>query len=170
MWSLRAWRRRRALARHPLDPQVWKRVRHKLAILDDISVEEDQWLQEHSVLFLLDKHLTSLDGVYLDDETRLLLAAQAQLPLLHLGDLDWYGNFHEIVLYPDDFLSPQRHRDASGVEHSWDGEHSGGADHPGPPRRAGQWRLGRLQPGHPRTGAQAGHAQWRRQWLAAAAP
>lgn len=132
MWSLRAWRRRRALTRHPLDPQLWKQVRHRLAILDDISVEEDQWLQEHSVLFLLDKHLTSLDGVQLDDLTRLLLAAQAQLPLLHLGDLKWYGNFHEIVLYPDDFLSPQRHRDPSGVEHSWDGEHSGEAWQQGP--------------------------------------
>ena len=30
----------------------------------------------------------------------LLLAAQAQLPLLHLGDLDWDQGFHEIVLYP----------------------------------------------------------------------
>ena len=132
MWSLRAWRRRRALARYPLDPHLWKQVRHHLAILDGLSVEEDQWLQEHSVLFLLDKHLTILDGVPLDELTRLLLAAQAQLPLLHLADLNWYGNFHEIVLYPNDFRSPQRHRDLAGVEHSWEGEHSGEAWQQGP--------------------------------------
>ena len=51
---------------------------------------------------------------------------------MNLGDLDWYQGFHEIVLYPDDFLSPQRHRDASGVEHEWDGEHSGEAWQQGP--------------------------------------
>ena len=55
-----------------------------------------------------------------------------QLPLLHLGDLDWYQGFHEIVLYPDDFLSPQRHRDASGIEHEWDDARSGEAWQQGP--------------------------------------
>lgn len=71
------------------------------------------------MLFLNDKHLSALPGVELDDEQRLFLAAQAQLPLLSLGELNWYQGFHEIVLYPDDFVSPQRHRDASGVEHEW---------------------------------------------------
>ncbi|UVJ43481.1 zinc-dependent peptidase [Pseudomonas sp. LS1212] len=132
MWSLQAWRRRRTLARHPVDPQLWQRVRHRLAILDGLSAEEDQRLRESSVLFLQDKVLNALSGVELDAEARLLLAAQAQLPLLHLGDLNWYQGFHEIVLYPDDFLSPQRHRDASGVEHEWEGEHSGEAWQQGP--------------------------------------
>src|SRR3546814_18163208 len=51
---------------------------------------------------------------------------------MHLGELNWYQGFHEIVLYPDDFLSPQRYRDASGIEHEWDGEHSGEAWPQGP--------------------------------------
>jgi Mlc titration factor MtfA (ptsG expression regulator) len=119
MWSLSAWRRRRTLARHPVDPQRWQRVRGRLPMLDGLSDDEDRWLREACVLFLHDKHL-------------LFLAAQAQLPLLHLGELNWYQGFHEIVLYPDDFLSPQRHRDASGVEHEWNGEHSGEAWQQGP--------------------------------------
>ena len=132
MWSLRAWRRRRTLARYPIDAQLWQAVRQRLPVLDGITAEEDHWLRESCVLFLRAKHLTCLPGVELDDEQRLLLAAQAQLPLMNLGDLDWYQNFHEIVLYPDDFRSPQRHRDASGVEHEWDGEHSGEAWQQGP--------------------------------------
>ncbi|MHC6223800.1 M90 family metallopeptidase [Pseudomonas sp. X10] len=132
MWSLRAWRRQRTLARHPIDPQRWQAVRERLPLLDGISEEEDSWLREACVLFLHDKHLTPLPGVELDGEQRLFLAAQAQLPLLHLGDLNWYHGFHEIVLYPDDFVSPQRHRDSSGVEHEWDGEHSGEAWQQGP--------------------------------------
>jgi Mlc titration factor MtfA (ptsG expression regulator) len=132
MWSLSAWRRQRILAKHPIADDMWQRVRHQLSFLDGISAAEDQWLREASVLFLQDKHLTALPGVELHQEQRLLLAAQAQLPLLHLGDLNWYQGFHEIILYPDDFLSPQRHRDASGVEHEWDGEHSGEAWQQGP--------------------------------------
>jgi Mlc titration factor MtfA (ptsG expression regulator) len=84
------------------------------------------------VLFLQDKHITRLPGVELDDEQRLRLAAQAQLPLLNLGDLNWYQGFHELVIYPDDFVSPQRHRDPSGIEHEWDGAHSGEAWQQGP--------------------------------------
>jgi len=125
MWSFSAWRRKRTLARYPITPQQWQAVRERLPMLDGISDAEDRWLREACILFLLDKHLTCLPGVELDDEQRLLLAAQAQLPLLHLGELNWYQGFHEIILYPDDFKSPQRHRDASGVEHVWDGEHSG---------------------------------------------
>ena len=132
MWSLRAWRRRRTLARYPLDARQWQAVRERLPLLDGLSDEEDRWLREASVLFLHDKHLTSLSGLELDADQRLFLAAQAQLPLLRLGDLNWYQGFHELILYPDDFRSPQRHRDASGVEHAWDGEHSGEAWQQGP--------------------------------------
>ncbi|HEX8593620.1 MAG TPA: M90 family metallopeptidase [Pseudomonas sp.] len=132
MWSLSQWRRRRTLAKHKVAPELWQRVRHRLPILDGLTAEQDLLLLENSVLFLQDKHITTLPGVELNDEQRLFIAAQAQLPLLNLGDLNWYQGFHELVIYPDDFISPQRHRDASGVEHEWNGEHSGEAWLQGP--------------------------------------
>ncbi|UVE18364.1 zinc-dependent peptidase [Pseudomonas sp. LS44] len=132
MWSLRAWRHRRILARHPLDAQRWAEVRTRLPILDGLDAREELRLQQRAVLFLHSKQLSALPGVELDDSGRLFLAAQAQLPLLHLADLNWYGGFHEIVLYPDDFVSPQRHRDASGVEHEYDDARSGEAWQHGP--------------------------------------
>ena len=89
MWSLSAWRRRRLLAKHPVADETWQRVRHHLTFLDGISAEQDQWLREASVLFLAEKHLTALPGVDLHQEQRLLLAAQAQLPLMNLGELEW---------------------------------------------------------------------------------
>ena len=67
MWSLGAWHRSRILDQHPVDQQVWDRVRQRLAILDGLNAEEDQRLRERSVLFLQDKHLTALPGVELDD-------------------------------------------------------------------------------------------------------
>ncbi|WP_447594152.1 M90 family metallopeptidase [Aquipseudomonas campi] len=132
MWSFRAWRQARILARAPYTQHHWAQVRERLTILDGLNADEDQRLFQCAVLFLHHKHLTALPGVHLDDSDRLTLAALAELPLLHLADLNWYQGFHELVLYPDDFVSPQRHRDASGVEHEWDGEHSGEAWLQGP--------------------------------------
>ena len=132
MWSFSQWRRQRRLAKSPITPELWQRVRRGLPILDGLSAEQDALLLENSVLFLQDKHISCLPGVELNDEQRLHLAAQAQLPLLNLGDLNWYQGFHELVIYPDDFVSPQRHRDPSGIEHEWDGEHSGEAWQQGP--------------------------------------
>ena len=132
MWSFKAWRRRRTLEQNPVDPAHWAEVRRHLPILDGLDEHEEQQLRERAVLFLHDKHLTALSGLQLGPVEQLLLAVQAQLPVLHLGDLDWYGGFHEIVLYPDDFLSPQRHRDASGIEHEWDDARSGEAWQQGP--------------------------------------
>jgi len=146
MWSFRAWRRQRILARHPISTASWAEVLRRLPLLDGLDAAELQRLQERAVLFLHGKHLSALPGVELDEGARLLLAVQAELPLLHLAELDWYQGFHEIVLYPDDFLSPQRHRDASGVVHEWDAEHSGEAWQQGPVilawpgvQASGQW-------------------------------
>lgn len=132
MWSFRAWRRQRILARQPISPSSWANLRQQLPILDGLSEAELQRLGERAVLFLHDKHLTALPGVALEADARLHLALQAELPLLNLADLNWYQGFHEIVLYPDDFVSPQRHRDAGGVVHEWDAEHSGEAWLQGP--------------------------------------
>lgn len=146
MWSLRAWRRQRILAKHPVSPAEWQAVLQKLPILDGLNETEQLRLRERAVLFLHHKHLSPLPGVELDAHARLLLAVQAELPLLHLADLNWYQGFHEIVLYPDDFISPQRHRDPSGVVHEWEGEHSGEAWLQGPVilawpgvQASGQW-------------------------------
>ena len=132
MWSFRAWRRRRILSRSPYTTRHWHDVRGRLPMLDGLSEAEEQRLFQRAILFLHHKRLTALPGVELDELDRLTLAAMAELPLLHLADLDWYQGFHEIVLYPDDFVSPQRHRDASGIEHEWDAEHSGEAWLQGP--------------------------------------
>jgi Mlc titration factor MtfA (ptsG expression regulator) len=132
MGFLRAWRRRRILARHPLDPARWAALCAELPVLAGLDDAERQRLGELAVLFLHDKHLSTLPGVEADEQARLRLAAQACLPLLNLPDLDWYQGFHQLLLYPDDFLSPQRHRDEAGVEHLWDDERSGEAWQQGP--------------------------------------
>ena len=128
----RNWRRRRVLARHHIADDLWQAVCAGLPLLGGLSAAELQRLRELCILFLHDKHLSCLPGVEPDSAARLRLAAQACLPLLHLPDLDWYQGFHEVILYPDDFVSPQRYRDEAGIEHAWDDERSGEAWHRGP--------------------------------------
>jgi hypothetical protein len=123
----RAWRERRLLERVAIADELWARLRQRLPILDGLSAAEDTWLREHCVLFLAEKRLTLLQGLELDDGDRLLLAAQALLPLLHLPEAALYPNVREIIVYPDAFVSPQRHRDEGGLEHEWDEERDGEA-------------------------------------------
>lgn len=133
MWSYRAWRRCRILARALLDAELWRQVRAQLPILDGLSDQEDALLRERASLFLQRKRLSPLQGLTLTELDAACLAAMAELPLLHLEEqLDWYRGFREILLYPDDFVSPQRYRDAAGVEHQYDDERSGEAWHQGP--------------------------------------
>lgn len=129
---LRQWWRQRRLSRRPITDHDWQAALERLPLLDGLDSQQLQLLRERCALFLLDKRLTCLGELELHEVDRLTLAAQAQLPLLALPELPWYGGFHEIVLYPDDFRSPQRHRDASGVEHVWDDERSGEAWQQGP--------------------------------------
>ena len=132
MWSLKAWRRRKILKRHPISEADWQLVFQRIPITDGLTREQDALLRERAVLFLQEKHLTILPGIELGHMERLHLAVQAQLMLLELDELDWFSGFHEIVLYPDDFISPQRHRDASGIEHEFNQAHSGEAWSQGP--------------------------------------
>ena len=77
MWSFRAWRRRRILARSPYTTQQWHSARARLPILDGLSEAEEQRLFQRAVLFLHHKHLTALPGIR-------VLRPRAGLRYLHL--------------------------------------------------------------------------------------
>lgn len=133
MWLLHNWRRKRILARHLIALEVWQQTCQRLPILDGLSEAQSQSLRERASLFLHAKHLTLIGTLHLSAIEQACLAAQAELPLLALAEqLDWYQGFHELIIYPQDFVSPQKHRDPSGVEHHWQAEHSGEAWLQGP--------------------------------------
>lgn len=147
MWSFRAWRRQRRLQRHLLPSDIWQQALARLPIFDGLTGDELQRLHERASLFLADKQLNPLGDLTLSAVDRAQLAALAELPLLHLAELNWYRGFHEIVLYPDDFMSPQRQRDAAGVEHHYREAHSGEAWLQGPVILSWRGVLSSGQPG-----------------------
>ncbi|MFN2644126.1 MAG: zinc-dependent peptidase [Burkholderiales bacterium] len=126
MGWLTEWRRRRVLARHQIDDELWERVTRPLGFLPRTPK-----LRELALLFLAEKEFAGAHGVAVTDYIRLSIAAQACLPILELG-LDWYAGWRGIVVYPGDFRVRRHEVDENGVVHEWEDELVGEAMPGGP--------------------------------------
>lgn len=124
MWNLTAWRRRRILRRHGLEPAVWHGAMDQLPLLGRLTLEERQRLAELATLFLHDKSLEAAGGLNLDEDKRLRIALQACLPILELG-LDWYDGWVSVIVYPADFVPRYEAVDEAGVVHLIHEPHAG---------------------------------------------
>ncbi|HKI64274.1 MAG TPA: M90 family metallopeptidase [Burkholderiales bacterium] len=124
MGWLKNWRRRRVLAKHRIDPVLWRRVTAILPFLRGLDAAQRQRLQDLALLFLAEKQFVGARGQAVDDAMRLSIAAQACLPILELG-LDWYEGWSGIVVYPYDFRVRRSEMDEGGVVHEWDDELAG---------------------------------------------
>ncbi len=108
MAALTDWWRSRRLDRERarFEPGDWSRVRQALPLLDGFSEVDASRLEEMALLFLREKRLEPVQGLELTDPMRLLIAAQACLPVLELG-LDWYRGWYAVIVYPAEFV-PER--------------------------------------------------------------
>lgn len=127
----KSWQRRRILRRELIPLPLWQTCIERLPILDGLDHEELQHLRELATLFLHEKSLEPTNGLQLSQEMRVHLAAQAALPILHLG-IDWYAGWSSLVLYPADFITRQVWTDEAGVVHSRRDVRSGEAWERGP--------------------------------------
>jgi Mlc titration factor MtfA (ptsG expression regulator) len=119
MGWLRAWRRRRVLARHRIDDASWRRALRRLPFLAGLAPDEERRLREMAVIFLAEKEFTPVRGVVLSDSDRLEIALQACLLVLELG-LEAYDGWVGIVVHPTDFRVRRARTDEAGVVHEWD--------------------------------------------------
>ncbi|MHC4393586.1 MAG: zinc-dependent peptidase, partial [Planctomycetota bacterium] len=82
---IRTWRRRRATA-SPF-PEAWTEVlEDRLPIYARLPTEDQTELRRKIQIFLSEKRLEGAGGQEINDEVRVLIAAQACLLLLHRGD------------------------------------------------------------------------------------
>ncbi len=116
MWSLRDWRRRRTLARHPIPDDLWQAAIGRLPVIAALTSAEQARLREQATLLLAAKTISGAGDFEPDAAMRVHIAALAALPLLGL-DLGWYDNWHEIVVYPDTFVQEHEWEDEFGVMH-----------------------------------------------------
>lgn len=117
MWSLKAWRRERILARHGVADAALREAIVRLPLLDGLEPGELERLRELAVLFLHEKSLEPIAPLEMNDTMRLELALQACLPILHLG-IDWYAGWRSIVVYPTGFIASRQEVDEAGVVHA----------------------------------------------------
>ena len=131
MGWLKDWKRRRVLAKHPVDHVLFGRITGALPFLAGLSELQSARLRDMAIIFLAEKQFTLLAGVELRDEDRLSIALQACLPVLELG-LDWYDGWVGVLVYPGDFRVRHAEMDDDGVLHEWEDELAGESWQGGP--------------------------------------
>lgn len=108
--------RLRILKRHPIPDEPWLSVTRRLPLLQGLTATKRARLRELTTLFLHDKTFNGVQGLVLSDEMRLVIAAQACLPILELGP-DTYAGWVEIVVYPGAFRVTREVMDEFGIVH-----------------------------------------------------
>ena len=121
----RAWNRLRAsVAPVPdISAALWLNTLGQYPFLAALTLPEQAKLRALAALFLQRKEFTGAHGLEVTDAMAVAIAAQACLPLLHLGEprdaLAWYDDFVGIVVHPGDALARRTTTDEAGVVHHY---------------------------------------------------
>jgi Mlc titration factor MtfA (ptsG expression regulator) len=121
---------RRTRAREIPAP-LWSATLARYPFLADWPAHEQDRLRELAAGFLARKEFTGAGGLVVNDEMALAIAAQAVLPVLHLG-LGWYDDFVGIVVHVSEVVARRSQVDESGVVHDWEEVLAGEAMEGGP--------------------------------------
>ena len=113
-----AWRDRRALQRRAIPDALWRRTLKRFPFLPSPGQDEHA-LRILCSLFLDRKEFTGAQGLVVRDDMAVAIAAQACLPILHLG-LQAYDGFVGIVVHPGQVLAKRQSMDDDGVVHEFD--------------------------------------------------
>lgn len=114
-WFAR-WRRARAARRKPVDDRSWAAVVGRFSFLRTLPAADQARLRDLVAAFLDEKSIHGAGGLELSAGMRLLIAAQACLLILNLG-LDYYDDWVEVIVYPDEFIVEHEYADEDGVVH-----------------------------------------------------
>lgn len=123
------WLRRRRKAPAIPDP-LWASTLRAYPFLAERTDDERARLRALAAEFLTRKEFHGV-GLTITDEIALAIAAQAVLPVLHLG-LDWYDGFVGIVVQPDEVLARRSWMDETGIVHEGEEVLAGEAMDQGP--------------------------------------
>lgn len=129
--QIRQARERRALQRRAIPDPLWQSTLARFPFLAWRSEPERAELRRLSALFLDRKEFHGADGFEVSDEVAVAVAAQACLPVLHLG-IGLYDGFIGIVMHPDEVLARREVLDDDGIVHHYEERLAGEAMDGGP--------------------------------------
>ena len=124
------WLRRRP-ARREIPQPLWLSVLENFPFLAARPAADVERIRALAGEFLARKEFHGARGFVISDEVAVSIAAQAVLPVLHLG-LHWYDDFVGIVVHADEVVARRSAIDESGVVHDWEEVISGEAMDRGP--------------------------------------
>ena len=110
---------------------AWQAVRRSLPIVATLAEPDAEKLRALTDSFLRTKSIEGAGGFELDEESRVMVAAQACVPILALG-IEAYTGWRSVIVYPGGFVSRGTSVDETGVEHEWEEERSGESWFQGP--------------------------------------
>jgi Mlc titration factor MtfA (ptsG expression regulator) len=111
------WRKRRPPP--PIPDAQWRATLAAFPFLERATADEQARLRLFTARFLQQKEFHGAGGLAITDDIAIAIAAQAVLPVLHLG-LEWYDDFVGIVVHPDQVVARRTSQDEAGVVHVWD--------------------------------------------------
>ena len=129
-WFAR-WRRGRAAQRSPVTAAEWSALIRRFSFLQALDDTEQARLRDLIAAFLDEKSLQGAGGLVMTRDIQLVIAAQACLLVLNL-DLDYYRDWVEVIVYPDEFIVDHEVIDEDGVVHHVRAPLSGEAWEQGP--------------------------------------
>jgi MtfA peptidase len=107
--------RRRERRRNQPFPAAWRDIlRRRVPMYRRLPSDLQRQLQGHIQVFLAEKSFTGCDGVEIDDEVRVTIAAQACLLLLNRRT-DYFAKLRQILVYPNAFIVERVRPEPSGV-------------------------------------------------------
>lgn len=124
------WLRRRRAPR-PIPDALWQGTLARYPFLGDQPAADLERLRALTAGFLATKEFHGAQGFAITDQVAVDIAAQAVLPVLHLG-LSWYDDFVGIVVHPDEVIARREFMDEAGVVHHYDEVLAGEAMEGGP--------------------------------------
>jgi Mlc titration factor MtfA (ptsG expression regulator) len=114
-----------------LPDALWQDTLRAYPFLAQRPAADLERLRALAAQFLRGKEFTGAGGLAITDEIALAIAAQAVLPVLHLG-LQWYDDFVGIVVHAGEVVAQRTVMDDAGVVHAYDEVLAGEAMDGGP--------------------------------------
>ena len=116
MNRMQRWWRQRFLRKHRIPLHLWDAALSQAPVLTPLDSAERLRLRELASRFLRDKVIVGAQGMTVTEEMGVLIASQACLLILNLGD-EYFAGWREVILYPDSFVVDHEEYDAAGVVH-----------------------------------------------------
>ena len=109
---------RRARVRRQPFPQAWREIlRRRMPAFARLPTPLQLQVKKHVQVLVAEKPFIGCAGLVVNDEMRVLIAAQAALLLLN-RPADYFGNLRQVLVYPGAFVVEREQGDGSGLTHA----------------------------------------------------